>query len=224
MKINRIITLDSVDSTNNYLKREKTTENLCVRALMQTEGRGRMNRCFLSPRGGLYFSVIFKCKNKQLATIAAGVVMAQCLNGSTIKWPNDILINGKKACGILCECNNNDDRIIVGIGINVKKAPLCTACAVGGDPELLFDVVIKKFQEIYTLLDNDPKAVLSLYRAKLFKSYKVSSNNFWGRIVGDVIGIDDNGWLLVCDKDGIIHTISYGETVVLEKNESFLLT
>lgn len=215
MRIDKIITLDSVDSTNNFLKREKPKENICVRALTQTNGRGRFGRSFISPEGGLYFSVIFKCKNIQLSTIAAAVVVAQCLKDSVIKWPNDILINGKKACGILCECSNCDDRIIVGIGINVKEAPLSTSCAVGGDPEHLFDIVIDKFQEIFTLLENHPEVVLSIYSSKLLMSHKVSVLNSPRTMVGEVNGIDDYGRLIICDQEGDTHILSCGETTIL---------
>lgn len=217
MRIEKIITLDSVDSTNNFLKQNTLNGNVCVRALTQTSGRGRLGRSFLSPKGGVYFSVLFKCENKQLATIAAAVVVEQCLDKSFIKWPNDILIDGKKACGILCECCNYDDRIIVGIGINVKKAPLDTACAVGGEPDRLFNIVIKKFEEIFTLLENDPQIVLSLYRNKLFMPSLVSTLDSSEKIVGHVVGIDDDGRLLICDQDNIVHTISHGEVLIIEK-------
>lgn len=221
MKIEEIIILSSVDSTNSFLKRDNPQKNVCVRALTQTGGRGRLGRSFLSPEGGLYFSVIFPCKNKHLATIAAAVVVSRCLQNSIIKWPNDILINGKKACGILCECNDYDDRIIVGIGVNVDKAPLETSCAVGGDSGSLFKMIVEEFQNVFTLLDYDPNIILSQYRKKLFLSYTVCVCDYDRIIIGQVAGIDNAGRLLVCDRNGIIHTVSCGEAVILSGNDSF---
>lgn len=127
----------TVDSTNSYLKRasgEDTPEGTVVIAENQTSGRGRFTRKFYSPDGsGIYMSVLLKPAMKAvdavLITAAAAVAVSEAcenLGGKTtqIKWVNDVLIDSKKVCGILCEGAINAqsrklDRVILGIGINV---------------------------------------------------------------------------------------------------------
>jgi BirA family biotin operon repressor/biotin-[acetyl-CoA-carboxylase] ligase len=123
-----------VDSTNDLAKRlasEGAPEWTVIRSDMQKKGRGRMGRRWISPRGGLWFSVILrpKIRASELPKLAiiSGVSVAKILEkhglSPRIKWPNDILINGKKVCGILVESEAEDSRIkyvVVGIGINVN--------------------------------------------------------------------------------------------------------
>ncbi len=90
----------------------------------QIEGRGRYGRRWYSPKGGLYFSFIIK--KSKLTDFLCEIVALSLIEtmkdfGLTckIKFPNDIIINGKKICGILIE--KKDDFYIIGIGVNVKK-------------------------------------------------------------------------------------------------------
>ncbi len=218
MKIEKVITLKTVDSTNSYIARENIADNTCVRALWQSAGRGRLGRSFLSPEGGLYFSFVFTPKDLSLVTVAAAVAVAKCVPHSGIKWPNDILINGKKACGILCQGNNINGRVIVGIGINVNSAPIQGACFVGGDADSLFNKVLISLQDTYTLLENDPDRLLEQYDKLLLtknQTVKVQSPN--GIITGVATGINRKGELMVFD--GQMHAINSGEATII-KNDS----
>lgn len=133
--------LDEIDSTNSYLKRRIAGGEIAdfphaVVAHTQTSGRGRLtNRSFSSERGGLYFSVAYRACHfaclTELITIGAGVAVARAVESLTgedvsLKWVNDVLIGGKKVCGILCEsiCSGDisDAVYIVGIGINVNDS------------------------------------------------------------------------------------------------------
>lgn len=100
----------------------------------QTAGRGRQGRQWTSPAGeGLYFSVILRPEIKPsesaVLTLAAAVAVAETLGQDfkidcDIKWPNDVLISGRKVCGILVESAVEKDRIqyaIMGIGVNVSQ-------------------------------------------------------------------------------------------------------
>ena len=134
-----ITMLKTVDSTNRYLKlvlNEDTPEYTVVIAENQTAGRGRFARKFHSPKdSGIYMSVLlkpqFKIGDSVLLTAAAAVAVSEAieqLSGrkTQIKWVNDVLINSKKVCGILCEGVINPetssfDSVILGIGINVYK-------------------------------------------------------------------------------------------------------
>ena len=120
--------LESVDSTNSWVKREPLSEPTCVIAREQTGGRGRYGNSWLSPKDtNLYltyseplrFSLITYLQASALAlqkAVASFGISAQ------IKWPNDLLINGEKLAGILVEGTSKENQpwAIVGIGLNVN--------------------------------------------------------------------------------------------------------
>lgn len=126
----------TLPSTNAYLKlrADSSDEGLIIIAENQTAGRGRFDRKFYSPKNsGIYMSILLKPKftgfNTTLITTAAAVAVAKAceeLSGkeTKIKWVNDVLINGKKVCGILTEGSINPENrsvnyVVLGIGINV---------------------------------------------------------------------------------------------------------
>lgn len=217
MRIEKIITLESVDSTNIYIQRNDLPDNTLVRALSQTAGKGRLGRSFLSPEGGLYFSFIFTPKNKALVTVAAALAVAECIPGSVIKWPNDILINGKKVCGILCAGNSLNGRVIVGIGINVNKAPIEGSCFTGGDAQELFSRVVSSIEKVYTLLDSDPNALLRRYDKLLStKNVTVRVQSRGNIITGRAQGINELGELVVLEGDKT-YCINSGEATIIKE-------
>jgi BirA family biotin operon repressor/biotin-[acetyl-CoA-carboxylase] ligase len=115
------------DSTN--LRAKNFEPNTIVVAEKQTSGRGRLGRRWFSEKGGLYFSMVLQPNisfdDIPKVTLTAGVSVAEALGkySARIKWPNDVLIGGKKVCGILSELSGELERfsIIVGIGINVEN-------------------------------------------------------------------------------------------------------
>ena len=132
----KIIRLTEVGSTNTYLKDNSELlkqHGLVVIAEMQTSGRGRAGRKFVSlPQKNVTFSVVLHpgldlCE-VQVFALLAGIVVARVLekyiNGVRLKWPNDVLVNGKKICGILLETikipAQNFPVLILGIGLNTK--------------------------------------------------------------------------------------------------------
>lgn len=127
----------SIPSTNDVAldiaKKRNDSEGLVIVADSQTQGKGRLGREWVSPPGvNLYFSVILKPDippaEAPLITLAAAVASASVLRTwkavpARIKWPNDIMINGKKAGGILTEMRTSAGRIdtvVLGIGLNVN--------------------------------------------------------------------------------------------------------
>lgn len=105
----------------------RASDHTVITAEVQTAGRGRYKRTWISPRGNLYASFIYSTddeRDPRLSYVVA-VAVAETLSafGITpqIKWPNDILIDDKKVCGILIEYAGNF--VIVGIGINLKSNP-----------------------------------------------------------------------------------------------------
>lgn len=129
-----IITLEETDSTNNYLKahRAELSHGTAVIALRQTAGKGRMGRVWQSSEGLLPFSVLLKNpRQPQTVTLCAAVAVCSALQrllpddaSLGIKWPNDIILRGKKLCGILCESVSFGECIdvICGIGINLTQS------------------------------------------------------------------------------------------------------
>jgi len=124
---------DEVESTNNVAKKlaHESEEGTVVIAELQKSGRGRMGREWISLHGGIWLSVILKptilLAHAPRLTLVAGLATAKAMRklgvDARIKWPNDVLINGKKVCGILTEVNaemEQIDYVVVGIGINAN--------------------------------------------------------------------------------------------------------
>ena len=123
------IFFDEIKSTNDFAKEKKIKSPTVIMARVQSGGRGRMGRTFISEEGGLYFSAVlptgYLSCSLSLCTAAAAVAVRRVLFEKTgkplcIKWVNDILLDGKKVCGILAETVYTGDthRTVIGIGIN----------------------------------------------------------------------------------------------------------
>jgi BirA family biotin operon repressor/biotin-[acetyl-CoA-carboxylase] ligase len=126
-------------STNDVIEKlahDCVKEGVVVFAECQTKGRGRLGRDWLSPKGkGLWFSVLLRPNIPPQAatqiTIASATALARAIRTHTalnceIKWPNDILVRGKKVCGILTEMSAELDRInhvVLGVGVDVNLDP-----------------------------------------------------------------------------------------------------
>ncbi|ADB58861.1 biotin--[acetyl-CoA-carboxylase] ligase [Archaeoglobus profundus] len=114
-----------VDSTNQRAKEVAKPKTLFI-AERQTEGRGRYGRRWMSECGGLYFSITLPrdlpIEDVPKLTLTTGVAVAKALR-ARLKWPNDVVYNGRKLCGILCELFGEieDPMIVVGVGVNVNN-------------------------------------------------------------------------------------------------------
>lgn len=136
-----LVPLDVVDSTNNVAKQLCAADALdrtLVWARRQTAGRGRHSRNWVSPLGNLYISLILRPEVDMaqatgltfVAAVAVGEAVSSMLPPGTpvtCKWPNDVLVRGRKVAGILLECSTTArgglDWVIVGIGVNVATHP-----------------------------------------------------------------------------------------------------
>lgn len=128
--------MGAVDSTNT-IARERAEkgcrEGLVLVAASQTGGKGRMGREFHSPEGGLYLSIVLRPdvspSQAGIIPLLAGLAVSKAisttvLKETSLKWPNDVLMDGKKVCGILNEAVVKKERLeymVVGIGINVNS-------------------------------------------------------------------------------------------------------
>lgn len=127
--------LVEVDSTQNVLRKLATTgvaEGTVVVARRQTSGRGRHGRNWVSPEGGLYMSFLLRPPPSALLrtlTVAASLAVVRGIKAATgldalIRWPNDVMIGGKKLAGVIAESNYVGQRVsfvVVGIGVNCNS-------------------------------------------------------------------------------------------------------
>jgi BirA family biotin operon repressor/biotin-[acetyl-CoA-carboxylase] ligase len=129
----RVIYYSSLSSTMDVARRQAqqgAIEGTVVIAEEQTAGRGRIKRAWLSPRGSIALSILLYPGMAYLSSLimVASLAVVHCVDKVTglksqIKWPNDVLVNDKKVCGILIESDvrgNSVDYAIIGIGINVN--------------------------------------------------------------------------------------------------------
>jgi len=237
----KIFYFKTIDSTNIYAKKlvkDGVEEGTIVVSDVQKSGRGRKNRFWFSPKGGLWFSVILypniPPQNSMLVTMASSVAVAQGIFETTgltpiIKWPNDLLINKKKVCGILTELDAEMDKInysVVGIGLNVNNeiddnlknvaTSLTKETKVNISRVKLLRAIIKNFDENYSkLIARDYDSI-----RKDWFSYA----NIIGRIVrvsdersiieGLVTDVDENGCLIVNTSKDTIKVVN-GDLMIL---------
>ena len=111
--------IDNINSTNTWLTEFNLDFFDSIISLKQSEGRGRQGRFWESYKGGFYYSVVLPKKN--LLPIIIGISVAEILYENKImakvKWPNDILVEGKKLGGVLCQVQG--EKVITGLGINM---------------------------------------------------------------------------------------------------------
>jgi BirA family biotin operon repressor/biotin-[acetyl-CoA-carboxylase] ligase len=220
----KIFHFKTIDSTNRYARmliKENIDDGTVVIADTQTGGRGRKNRKWSSNIGGLWFSVILRprisSRRGMVVTMAASISVTSSINklyglNAEIKWPNDVLINGKKVCGILTEIVTEDDEIsslVVGLGVNVnnnlgielKKVATSLKIEIGKDlsiMELLSDI-IRNFDKNYVKIKFDDYAFLknkwNQYANIIGRKIEVTEEN--KKTTGVVIDVDNDGFLIL---------------------------
>ncbi|MCK4389663.1 MAG: biotin--[acetyl-CoA-carboxylase] ligase [Desulfobacterales bacterium] len=238
-----IYCFDVVESTNteaNRLARQGAPEGTLIVADAQTRGRGRLGRSWVSPPGGgLYVSMILRpaCRPDWFPrlTLTGGVAVASAIQQTgmrpQLKWPNDILIAGRKVGGILTEAVFHKRRIdfaILGIGINVNterhELPIslrnvATSLRLSlGEPVSrihLFQILLQQLEQWYEFFcAGDFETILKIWSAfdtTLGRVVEVFLPQ--RRLVGLAEGLESNGTLLVRDKRGRVHRIIAGDVV-----------
>jgi BirA family transcriptional regulator, biotin operon repressor / biotin---[acetyl-CoA-carboxylase] ligase len=239
-----ILRFDSIDSTNLEAMRQAKTgapEGLCIVAREQTNGRGRLNRSWQSPKdAGLYVSLIlrpeFDMNAWPLITLMAALAVHDALMKTyglraDIKWPNDLCINDRKLCGILAETveTGKGAAAVVGIGINlrseiladvsVEAASIETATGRRPDSGHVLNELLKSLAENYELL-HSPEG-----REHLIREWCTRSSYAAGRQVrvtltaetfeGRTCGLEADGALRVATEDGRIRIVRAGDVTAL---------
>ena len=254
--LRHVTVLDEVDSTNRYLEQMAPAERHghAVVADRQTAGRGRRERRWHSPAGGnLYFSLGWRFRRDDLPfstlPLLAAVATAEALGrfgleGHGIKWPNDILVDGRKLAGILVELKSSGAATsgIIGVGINLSMP-----AAKGEDPALLIDrpwidlatclpepSAAQQRNRVATLLLDQLLAGLERFEVSGFDSF----GNAWARydlltgapvtletdrgpVHGRAAGVGDAGELMLEGEDGRVTAYHAGEVRVFRGVRAF---
>ena len=225
-----------VDSTNTRIKQlaaQGAPDGTVYIAAAQSAGRGRKGRAFLSPPGGLYLSMLLRpgCLAEEALSITPSAAVAVCravkqvcglLCG--IKWPNDVVLGGKKLCGILTEASTDKNGLflVLGIGVNVntEEFPEELRQVAGSlflhsgektELETLARELIRQLDEMYDAWKADKNAFLEEYRAHCVNTGR---EVLAGGRPAKALGIADDYALLVEYPDGTRENIAYGEVSV----------
>jgi BirA family biotin operon repressor/biotin-[acetyl-CoA-carboxylase] ligase len=233
----RVYYFEEIDSTQNFAEQialdEKENGTIVV-AEKQTAGKGRLDRKWTSPKGGIWFSLIihpkFDVSTSTLVPIAGAVALAKAIKNTlnrdvSVKWPNDITLNGKKVAGMLVDASfqaNNIDYLILGIGINfdidakkIEKRLSKSANFYGVNslrkkddstpPKILLREFLVQFEKILIQLNKGEKAkIVKEWTKKADKiGKKISINTSDGKISGVAQGIDNDGALKLKTSKGI---------------------
>jgi BirA family transcriptional regulator, biotin operon repressor / biotin---[acetyl-CoA-carboxylase] ligase len=238
---------NNLDSTNikaKELAKEGFPSGTVIIAEEQTAGKGRRGRNWFSPKGsGLWFSLLvrpdispdratFLTIIASLAVVEAFEEIAPELN-PIIKWPNDIMIKGRKVCGILSELGTEDNNInyaVIGIGINVNQTSfpeeLSTKATslqlVLGRPVDRFGLlqeVLNSFEIYYIrLLEKRFDELLQEWKARLnLTGEKVLIENGSDIYHGRVVDLSSLGELIIEDEDGKIRSFWAGDVSLRKK-------
>jgi len=200
-----------------------------VLADRQTAGRGRLGRSFFS-EGGIYLSCMIPQRSlpipSMLLTTAAAAAVCRAIKAegfdAKIKWVNDILLDGKKICGILAETVSEGDAIlgyVVGIGINIGMADFPdeiaeTAGSLPGDAEIKEELIESVIRNFYTAISEKPEAIVSYCTEN---SGVIGSRiRYFGAKegTGTAVGLAENGGLIVKRDDGTETVLTGGEISV----------
>jgi BirA family biotin operon repressor/biotin-[acetyl-CoA-carboxylase] ligase len=200
-------------------------------AQRQTMGRGRMERSWLSADGGLYFTVVLRptipLELSGLVNMSAAVDMAEVLKASygidaCVKWPNDILVDGGKICGILSQMEVEGDQVSymnIGIGLNVNNRPEVDE-PVAVSMKSLLGKSIPRREILEAFLDLFEKSMTVFKPSDVIDKWRMR-NVTLGRTVrvvtvretveGTAIDVNSQGALIVQRDDGTQQTVMYGD-------------
>lgn len=234
-----------VSSTNTvarFLSVNGIEDGTVIISEKQTEARGRSGKAWESPLGGVWLSIVLNPhvdhSKLPLITLATGVAVAKTLEKigieePEIKWPNDIMINGKKVCGILTEAItkfNTIENIIIGVGIDanldnatfpeeLKEGTTTLSKELGrnGDENLLIKIFLEEFEKISELFDHEGfEEILKEWRKRSYSIGKIVEvrDSFNKNYDGYVVGIGKEGALIVEKIDGTLEKVISGECII----------
>jgi BirA family transcriptional regulator, biotin operon repressor / biotin---[acetyl-CoA-carboxylase] ligase len=235
-----VIWLDEIDSTNTYaaqlFDRGETGGPVWVAAKRQLAGRGRRSRSWVTVEGNLFASYVAQRPALppgtplHLLSLATGLALclaAECVVGDArvgMKWPNDLLVDGAKAAGILLEAGTGPcgDWIVIGCGVNLYAAPEIKGRALGvvrADrqpavaPVLFLSALDQTLQQTMSSLEHDGldglKALWSRFGHRIGE--RLVADLGQSKVAGAFQGLGPRGELLLTLDDGTVHTITSGD-------------
>lgn len=231
---------ESTNQTAKMLAEQGASHGMLVVAERQVSGRGRRGRPWHSPKGsGIWMSILLRPQihpmSASMLTLVAAMAVYDAISsrveGCAIKWPNDIVINGRKVCGILTEMSSELDNIhyvVIGIGVNVNTddfpediaAVAASMHVITGEyykrAEIIADVW-KSFEKYYDqfLQTENLSLMVESYNQRLVNmGRKVYIEERGSQYEGTACGIDSEGALLVEKTDGTRTAVISGEVSV----------
>jgi BirA family biotin operon repressor/biotin-[acetyl-CoA-carboxylase] ligase len=219
------------------LAKKGAREGTIVIAETQTFGRGRLSREWLSPQGGVYFTLILRPRISPayaprmnlLAAVAVAATIRKLLGlDPQLKWPNDVLITGKKVCGILAEMDAEIDFVNfvnIGIGINANNSVACFEKTATSLKEVLGREISRK-ELLGTLIGEIDQRRPLLMKANLLKEWKdlsatlnkeVRVVSLGEEVTGRAVDIDATGALILKGKDGSLTSVLAGDCIHLRE-------
>ncbi|MSS85979.1 MAG: biotin--[acetyl-CoA-carboxylase] ligase [Thaumarchaeota archaeon] len=224
---------DIIDSTQNQaLKMNNENDGTIIIAEKQTGGRGRSGRKWISPKGGIWFSLIlhpkFDISNTTLFPIASSLALSYaiektCKISPELKWPNDLTVKGKKLAGMLVDASfesNKIENLVLGVGINfeinskeiekiLKKTPNFYGVTSLSEqknkikPIKLIQSFLLELEKIYEDLNRNQtnKIIVEWTKRSSTIGKKIEIDTEQGKVKGEAVKIDDDGGLIVKDKD-----------------------
>lgn len=226
--------LDEVTSTMDVAKalaRKHCPHLTVVVAERQTAGRGRMQRIWLSSEGGLYFTIVLRPPIPPVLSFrinyAASVTLANTIRrmyniDAGVKWPNDILVGGKKIAGLLSEMEAESDSIAflnVGIGINVNNDPTIGEPGASSLKQILGKKISRK-QLLSEFLDQFESRITHRPLHHIISEWKACTVTLNRRVrivtahevsEGLAADVDENGALVLALDDGTVKQVMYGD-------------
>ena len=229
--------LESVDSTNDYAKKKakELVDGSVIISLEQVKGKGRRGRSFHSGKGdGIYLSIIlkpgFEPAKAPFITSIAGAALVNTFNKfniqTKIKWPNDVLINGKKVAGILTEMSADMEfieYIVLGVGINVSGLEfpselknIATSLKLEGYDVKKLSIIwqfIYEFELLYNLyLNENTSEVVNILRNNSSVIGKQINVHYMNEIESAIaVDINNQGALIIKTQEGEVKELSSGE-------------
>ncbi len=208
------VCIKETESTNTIAKElivKGAPNGTLVIADRQSAGRGRRGKSFFSPDGGIYMSIIVRECDSVPYTVCAASAVCRALRSfgtdAKIKWVNDIFIDNKKVCGILCE--RVGDSIIIGIGIDhsVKEFPDELKDIAASLPEGVPDrqkTAAVTIKELFRALDNTEESKAYYAENMMLYGKRVTYQHNDDEHVGTVIGLGENEELLIKTEGGTV--------------------
>jgi len=243
-----IVFLREVGSTNDLAKELAgygAVEGTVVVAETQTCGRGRLDREWISPKGGLWFSIILRPELKPTEAVrlvfVSGLAVAEVLRelyGLKVetKWPNDVLVDGRKVSGILAEMNTTGEGVnfvIIGIGVNadfdvekvfpeeLKEVATSLETEIGGKVQLeaLFRALLEKLETLYELfLKEGFGSILKKWKCyATFLGCQVEVSSETEKWFGLALDVDSDGSLVMRLEDGTLKRVFVGDATLQSK-------